>query len=235
MIAELLSSFGPGALRLLAMAGLLGVAACGTSGQTPWAPSSTVGAAAPPRLDIVAFGDSLTAGPGLQPHETYPAVLQPKLDAAGLNYRMVNAGLSGDTTTGGLQRFERSLTASTRVVILALGANDGFRGVPVATVRRNLDAMIGIAKARGIDVLLCGMEAPPVHGWQYSLDFHFMFPELAAQHQVPLVPFMLTGVLGRTDLNLEDGLHPNADGARQVAENIWPHLEPMLKRAVITN
>ena len=232
MMAELLSSLGPGALRLLATAGLLGVAACGSS-EAPSAPS-TVSATAPPRMDVVAFGDSLTAGPGLQPHEAYPAVLQRKLDDAGLNYRMVNAGLSGDTTTGGRQRFERSLTASTRVVILALGANDGFRGVPVATVRRNLDTMIGIAKARGIDVLLCGMEAPPVHGWQYTLDFHVIFPELAAQHQVPLVPFMLTGVLGRAELNLADGLHPNADGARQVAENIWPYLQPMLKQSVPT-
>jgi acyl-CoA thioesterase I len=233
MIGELLSCLGPGALRVVAVAGVVGFAACGSSGQSPSAPSTT-GAAEPPRLDVVAFGDSLTAGPGLEPHETYPAVLQRTLDAAGYNYRVVNAGVSGDTTTGGLQRFERSLTASTRVVILALGANDGFRGVPVATVRRNLEAMIVVAKARGIDVLLCGMEAPPVHGWQYSLNFHFIFPELAAEHDLTLVPFMLTGVLGRAELNLYDGIHPNAEGARVVAENIWPYLEPVLKRAVLT-
>lgn len=231
MTTEFLSFFGPGALCALTMAGVMGGAACGASERSPASPSAVT----QPRLAIVAFGDSLTAGPGLQPHETYPAVLQRKLDDAGYNYRVVNAGVSGDTTTGGLARFERSLTSDTRIVILALGANDGFRGVPVPTVRRNLDAMIRIARSRGIDVLLCGMEAPPVHGWQYSLDFHFIFPELAAEHNLPLVPFMLTGVLGRSELNLQDGIHPNADGARVVADNIWPYLVPLLRPAAVAN
>jgi acyl-CoA thioesterase I len=233
MTCELLSFFGPGLLRTAAMAGILGAAACGSSARQPSAPSSV--ASAPTRSDIVAFGDSLTAGPGLQPHETYPAVVQRKLDAEGHPYRMVNAGVSGDTTAGGRRRFEQSLTPETRIVILALGANDGWRGVPLTEVRQNLDAMIRIAKASGIDVLLCGMVAPPVNGFQYSIDFHRIFTGLAAEHGLPLVPFMLTGVLGRVDLNLHDGLHPNAEGAKVVAENIWPYLRPMLSQTVVTN
>ena len=185
---------------------------------------------------IVAFGDSLTAGPGLAPDQAYPAVLQRKLEAAGYRYRVVNAGVSGETSSEGLRRIDRALgTADTRVLILATGANDGLRGVALRIIRQNLSAMIERAQSRGVRVLLCGMETPPLHGIQYSLDFHFLFPELAATYQVPLVPFMLDGVLGRAELNLSDGIHPNAEGAAMVAENIYPYVLPLLSAAVFTN
>lgn len=116
-----------------------------------------------------------------------------------------------------------------------MGANDGLRGVPLDSVRRNLSGMIVEAKRRGVRVLLCGMEMPPLHGLRYSLDFHFLFPDLAAEHDVPLVPFMLSGGVGQADLNLEDGIHPNARRAAIVAQNIYPYLLPLLSAGVFTN
>jgi acyl-CoA thioesterase-1 len=213
----------------VAAAAVLAAASCGSAERSPVAPSSTTSSIPPA---IVAFGDSLTAGPGLRPEQTYPAVLQRELENAGHRYRVVNAGVSGETTAEGLLRFSRALPADARVVIIAMGANDGLRGVPLGTIRSNLAAMIVEAKQRGLKVLLCGMETPPLHGLRYSVDYHFLFPDLAAEHGVPLVPFMLNGVVGRADLNLEDGIHPNAEGAAVVAQNILPHLLPLLSAGV---
>lgn len=178
---------------------------------------------------VVALGDSLTAGPGLQPEETYPALLQQRARAAGYPYRFVNAGVSGDTTTDGVTRLDGALIPDTHVLILALGANDGLRGVPVGTIRANLVTIIERAQQRGIRILLCGMETPPTRGIQYTIDFHNVFPELAAQYRLPLMPFLLTGVFGDPALNLPDGLHPNAAGHRRIAETMWPYLEPLLR------
>jgi acyl-CoA thioesterase-1 len=178
---------------------------------------------------VVALGDSLTAGPGLRPEEAYPSRLQERIRAAGLPHLVVNAGVSGDTTTGALARLDRALVPHTAVLIVALGANDGLQGVPAATVSQNLDRIIERAKARGIRVLLCGMETPPTRGWQYTLEFHQIYPDLARRHAVPLMPFLLAGVVGRADLNLEDGWHPNAAGAQTIADRLWPHLEPLLR------
>ena len=215
------SSFVPPALCLIALA------ACGAA---PTAPAGTGGSpASGPVPIVVALGDSLTAGPGLRPEETYPALLQARAAAHGYPHQVVNAGISGDTTAGGLRRLDSALVPDARVLILALGANDGLSGVPVETVRRNLSQIIERARARGIAVLLCGMETPPSHGWRYSLDFHFIFPELAAQYNVPLMPFLLSGVVGDAAYNLADGIHPNAAGAARIAENMWPHLEPLLR------
>lgn len=218
----------------VAAAAMLAAVSCGAGERSPLAPSETAAGSSVPV--IVAFGDSLTAGPGLAPDQAYPAVLQRKLEAAGYRYRVVNAGVSGETSSEGLRRIDRALgTADTRVLILATGANDGLRGVALRIIRQNLSAMIERAQSRGVRVLLCGMETPPLHGIQYSLDFHFLFPELAAKYQVPLVPFMLDGVLGRAELNLSDGIHPNAEGAAMVAENIYPYVLPLLSAAVFTN
>lgn len=215
----------------VAAAALLAAVSCGAGERSPLAPSETGRTASVPA--IVAFGDSLTAGPGLAPEQSYPAVLQRKLEAAGYRYRVVNAGVSGETTSDGLRRFDGALaTADARVLILAMGANDGLRGVALETVRRNLSTMIERAQAHGMRVLLCGMETPPLHGVQYSIDFHFLFPALAEKYQVPLVPFMLNGVIGRADLNLSDGIHPNAEGAALIAQNIYPYLLPLLSAAV---
>ena len=212
--------------RALAVALLLWVGACDskTSPAVPGGPSP----AQPPPL-VVAFGDSLTAGPGLRPSETYPARLQERISAVGLPHVVVNEGVSGDTTGDGLRRLDAVLARGPQVLIVALGANDGLRGIPVDVVRGNLDTIIQRARGQGIRVLLCGMETPPTHGWSYTLDFHVIFPELAQRHGVALMPFLLTGVVGRRELNLEDGYHPNAAGARRIAENMWPYLEPLLR------
>ena len=179
---------------------------------------------------IVAFGDSLTAGPGLEREQTYPALLQQRITAERLDYRVVNAGVSGDTTTEAWRRFDAALIPDTKIVILAIGINDGLRGVAVDTVERNIAAMIERAQKRGIQVLLCGMEAPPVGsgGFSYIVDFHRIYTRLADRYRVPLVPFFLVRIVGNDELNLDDTLHPNAAGHRIIAEAIWPYLRPML-------
>jgi acyl-CoA thioesterase-1 len=177
---------------------------------------------------IVAFGDSLTSGPGLKPEQRYPELLQQRLTAEDYSYRIVNAGVSGDTTTEALERFDRALVADTKILILAIGINDGLRGVPAATVERNIASMIERARARGVAVLLCAMEAPPVNGLSYTIEFHRMYARLAERYNVPLVPFFLIGIVGNDELNLDDTLHPNAAGHKVIANAIWPYLRPLL-------
>jgi acyl-CoA thioesterase I len=184
--------------------------------------------AARPR--IVALGDSLTAGLGVRPEEAYPALLQQRVDTAGLNYEVVNAGVSGDTSAGGLRRLDWALEGDVRALILALGANDGLRGLPPAQLRRNLAQMIEAAQARGITVVLAGMEAPPNFGRGYTVEFHAIFPELAQQYRIALVPFLLEGVAGLGAMNQSDGIHPNAEGATVVADNVWAVLRPVLEK-----
>jgi acyl-CoA thioesterase I len=184
-----------------------------------------------PRPRVVVLGDSLASGRGIGTDHAFPAVLQQKLDDEGLSFEMVNAGVSGDTSSRALQRYERLLDDSVRVLVLELGANDGLRGVPVAQVKDNLSRMIEAAQSRGITVLLCGMEALPVHGWDYTVKFHNAFSELAKQYEVPLVPFILMNVIGNRDLMQPDRAHPNAAGARAIADNIWPYLKPLLAPA----
>jgi acyl-CoA thioesterase-1 len=188
--------------------------------------SPTSPGSAPPL--IVALGDSLTSGPGLASAQTYPALLQQRLLNDGHTYRVMNAGVSGDTSSEALLRFDRALEPGTRILILAIGINDGLRGVPIATVERNLAAMMDRAQARAIDVLLCGMEAPPIGGLGYTIEFHRMFTRLAERYRVPLVPFFLLGLIGNGQFDLNDSLHPNAAGHRLIAEVIWPYLRPML-------
>jgi acyl-CoA thioesterase-1 len=177
---------------------------------------------------IVAFGDSLTSGPGLSPSQTYPALLEQLAATAGLQYRVVNAGVTGDTTSDALRRFDEAVVPGTEIVIVAIGINDGLRGVSVETVERNISTIIARAQARGIRVLLCAMEAPPVRGFGYTLQFHQLFVGLAERHSVPLVPFFLAGIIGNDTLDLNETLHPNAAGHRIIADTIWPHLRPML-------
>ena len=141
---------------------------------------------------------------------------------------MVNAGVSGDTSSGAVRRLERALDGDVRVLIVALGANDGLRGVPVARLTGNLSRIIEVAQARDISVLLCGMEALPIHGWGYSVAFHNAYRDLAARYQVTLVPFILMNVIGNPELMQPDRAHPNAEGARTIADNIWPYLKALL-------
>jgi acyl-CoA thioesterase-1 len=180
---------------------------------------------------IVALGDSLTSGRGIAKAEAYPAVLQARLEDGGYHYQVLNAGVSGDTTARALRRYREALDGDVKVLILALGANDGLRGVPVEQLASNLSEMIEEAQRRGIAVVLVGIDALPLHGWAYSIAFHRVYEELAARYRIPLVPFVLVNVMTNASLMQNDRAHPNAAGARVIADLIWPHLEPLLKKA----
>ena len=181
------------------------------------------------RPKIIAFGDSLTAGFGLAEKESYPYLLQEKLKADGFDYEVVNAGLSGDTSLGGLERSDWVLQQdNARILILELGANDLLRGVPVAKMKESLDQIIRKAKARNLKVLLCGMLAPPTMGAQYQQQFTMAFPDLATQYKLDFLPFLLDNVATKKELNQADGIHPNAEGERIMTDNVYKALKPML-------
>jgi acyl-CoA thioesterase I len=180
---------------------------------------------------IVAFGDSLTAGFGLAEPESYPYLLQQRLKAEGFDYEVINAGVSGDTTLGGLERIEWTLQQENlEILILELGANDLLRGVPVARMKDNLDQIITKAKTLNVKVLLCGMLAPPAAGAEYQRDYSNAFPDLASKHQIAYLPFLLEGVAMKQELNQADGIHPNAEGTKLVMENIYQELKPLLRK-----
>jgi len=213
------------------------VALAGCSKETPpveqrKAPPPAAKAAAPAddRPVIVAFGDSLTAGFGVDAGLSFPDYLQKELDAAGYRYRVVNEGVSGDTSSGGVERIRTVLAGKPRVVILELGANDGLRGIPVAKTRANLDLIITELRKAGVKVLLAGITLPRNYGPDYIKEFDRIYPELARKHRVPLLPFLLDGVALHPDLMQKDGLHPLAPGNRIVAGNVMKALRPLLER-----
>jgi acyl-CoA thioesterase-1 len=193
------------------------------------APQTAQSAGVQRRPRIVALGDSLTAGLGLDAGLAYPALLQQRLDEGDLKYEVVNAGRSGDTSAGGLRRVDWALEGDVRVLIVALGGNDALRGLPVEQLRENVSAIIERAQARGVTVLLAGMEAPTNFGGDYTSDFHHVYPDLARKYGVAFVPFLLEGVAGVAQMNQDDGLHPTAEGARKVADNIWAALQPIVR------
>jgi len=211
-------------------------AACGES--KPAEPSSAETAAPSPtptpttddRPIILAFGDSLTAGSGLPAGSGYPEMLQKQLDMRGYAYRVVNAGLGGDTTGGGLARLQRALDLKPEIVILELGGNDGLRGIPVDVMQSNLDELIGAFTKSGAKVVLGGMTLPKNFGHDYISLFEKIYPALASKHKVALIPFFLEGAAGHPDLMLDDGIHPNHEGYRFVTANVWKYLEPLLKK-----
>lgn len=178
---------------------------------------------------MVFLGDSLTAGLGLAQEQAYPALVQKKIDDAGLDYEVVNAGVSGDTSAGGLSRLDWALEGDVKVMVVALGGNDGLRGLPAEELKKNLSTIIERAQAKRVKVILAGMEAPPNFGQAYIASFHQVYPEVARQYGVPLIPFLLQGVAGIDGLNQRDGIHPTAEGARTVADNVWTVLRPTLK------
>ena len=182
------------------------------------------------RPRIVVLGDSLTAGYGLSSTDAFPSVLERKLQEAGYHYDVVNAGVSGDTSAGGVRRLDWALDGDVRVVIVALGANDGLRGLSVDEMKRNLAAIIVRARERHATVLLAGMESPPNLGPAYTAAYRQAFRELARDHRVAFLPFLLDGVAGRPELNQGDGIHPNVEGARRVADHVFGALEPLLRR-----
>lgn len=222
------------AATLITMACLV-VAACG--GETPPPAAAPASAAAPaarastaPRPRIVFLGDSLTAGLGLDPAQSFPSLIGQRLAAEGLEYEIVNAGVSGDTSAGGLRRVDWSLEGDVKVLVVALGANDGLRGLSPVELKRNLSAVLDRAAARGITVILAGMEAPPNFGAEYTRQFRSVYTDLAQTCRVRFVPFLLQGVAGNASLNQGDGIHPNARGAQLVADLVWAELKPVLAR-----
>ena len=201
----------------------------------PENPAPSVAEAGPildARRTIVFLGTSLTAGLGLEPDSAYPQQIQRKIDASSLPYQVVNAGVSGETTAGLLRRLDWVLRRPADVIVIETGANDGLRGLPVTATRSTIGNVLDrIRKDRpDATVMLVQMEAPPNLGQEYTSAFHAMFPELAREHGVTLVPFLLEGVAGQTTLNQGDGIHPNSAGERIVADNVWRVLQPVLKR-----
>lgn len=220
---------------------MLGVA-CDTApapaskASTTAAPATTPAAAAAPspapisaNRRIVLLGDSLTAGLGLAADQAYPAVLQGRLDARAAGWQIANAGVSGDTSAGGLRRLDWALDGGAAVVLVALGGNDALRGLPVADLASNLDQIVTRAKAPGARVIVAGMEAPPNTGPEYTAAFRAVYPTLAKKHGAVFLPFLLEGVAGIEGLNQADRIHPNAKGARIVADTVWRVLEPVVR------
>jgi len=176
---------------------------------------------------MIFFGDSLTAGYGLdEPSLAFPGLIQAKLDSANLGYEVVNAGVSGETSSGGVERIDWILTKPVDVFILELGANDGLRGIPIESTTKNLQTIIDKVKSKNAEakIILAGMQVPPNMGQRYSSGFKSMFAELATKNNIELIPFLLEGVGGETKLNQADGIHPTVEGHKIVAENVWPHI-----------
>ena len=190
--------------------------------------TAPVQAGAAEEIKLVGFGDSLMAAYNLQASEGFPARLEAALRERGHNVTITDAGVSGDTTSGGLARLDWSIPDGTDAVILELGANDALRGLPPGKTRENLEAMIERLKERGIAVLLAGMLAPPNMGGDYETTFNSIYPDLAARYEVTLYPFFLDGVTGNPDLVLSDGMHPNPNGINKMVENILPVTEQFL-------
>lgn len=188
-----------------------------------------------PRPRIVALGDSLTAGYGLPESESYPALLQARLDAEGYQFKVVNAGVSGDTSAGGLRRLDWALEGDVRVLIVALGANDGLRGLPVGEMQDNLTEIIRRARERNISVIVAGMEAPPNYGREYATAYREAFREIVRRERVVFIPFLLDKVAGQGGLNQGDGIHPNERGTEIVADTVWTALRPLLDQLTATS
>jgi acyl-CoA thioesterase I len=225
-------------LATLVLAGLAGASACRatppeprpspTSVQTPG--DTTRAAESDERPVILFLGTSLTAGLGLDPSEAYPSLVQQKLDAAGLRYRVVNAGVSGETSAGALRRIDWLLRQPVAVLVLETGANDGLRGQDPEATRANIQAILAAARRRdpAPRLVIAAMEALPNYGEVYRRRFRAIYPELAKANGATLVPFLLDGVAGDAALNQPDGIHPTAEGQARVAENVWKALRPEL-------
>jgi acyl-CoA thioesterase-1 len=179
---------------------------------------------------IVFFGNSLTAGYGLSPEQAFPVLIQKKIDSLGLHYQVVNAGVSGETSSGGKTRIDWILQQPVDIFVLELGANDGLRGIPLSETKKNLQDIIDSVKVKHpqAKLLFAGMQIPPNMGQKYAGEFRDMFGELAKKNSMALIPFLLEGVGGEPDLNQADGIHPNEKGSKIVAENVWKELQKLL-------
>jgi acyl-CoA thioesterase-1 len=180
---------------------------------------------------ILVFGDSLSAAYGIRPEQGWVALLTQRLQAQGYGYQIVNASVSGETTSGGLQRLPRALQLhQPGIVVLELGANDALRGLPLSGTRANLAQMVRLSQEAGARVLLVGIRIPPNYGARYTEEFASVFPELAKQYHLPLVPFLLQDVALNPARMQEDGMHPNAAGEAPIVDTVWPYLKPLLKK-----
>ncbi len=181
---------------------------------------------------ILFFGNSLTAGYGLETDESFPALIQQKLDSLNLDYKVVNAGLSGETTASGKNRLEWILNQNVDIFVLELGANDGLRGIPLNETRKNLQEIIDTVREKNPEtkIVLAGMQIPPNMGQDYTSQFKNIFPELAEENDVFLIPFLLEDVAGIPELNQQDGIHPTIKGQKIVSENVWKVLKPLVKK-----
>jgi acyl-CoA thioesterase-1 len=181
---------------------------------------------------VLFLGTSLTAGYGIGAEYAYPALIQQKLDSLDYPLRVVNAGLSGETSAGGLRRIDWSLQQPIEVLVLELGANDGLRGLPVASLRNNLSEIIERTRKRYPDaaIILAGMEAPPNLGGPYTTEFRNVFRDVAQKYDAKLIPFLLDGVAGVPELNQDDGIHPSIEGQQRVAANVWRVLQPVIRQ-----
>ncbi|QJX46614.1 arylesterase [Hymenobacter taeanensis] len=227
-------------LSLLSGALLCALVSCNSDSQTTTQTTAAATTAAqPPKATskaapqtILFFGNSITAGYGVEPEEAFPALIGQKLDSAGLAYTIVNAGLSGETTAGGRNRVGWVLRQPVSVFVLELGGNDGLRGLPLPDTRRNLQAIIDTVRRRSpqAQIVLAGMQIPPNMGPDYATQFKKLYAELAQKNQVKLIPFLLEGVGGVRKLNQRDGIHPTPAGHRLVARNVWAVLQPILQQ-----
>ena len=214
------------------MPAILGIAFALSLSPTLFGQTST-GSPTPARTKLLVFlGDSLTAGFGVQPSEAFPALIAEKIRAAGLPFDVQNAGLSGDTSAGGLRRIDWILQRPIDVLVIELGGNDGLRGLPVTSLQENLQKIIDKAKAKNqkLKVVIAGMQIPPNLGATYAAEFGRIFAETAKKNDATLIPFLLEGVGGRRDLNQQDMIHPTAAGHRIVADGVWRTLEPILRK-----
>lgn len=192
-------------------------------------PALVLVAQANQEIRTLAFlGDSLTAGYGVGAQESFPSLIEARLKSKGMKWRVINAGISGDTTAGGLRRMDWLFRQHVDVLFICLGANDGLRGLPLATTEQNLRAIIDKAQAKGATVVLAGMQIPENYGPEYRKGFQAIFPRLAREKKVAFMPFLLKDVAMRPELNQDDGIHPNSNGHQRVADNVWKTMEPLL-------
>jgi acyl-CoA thioesterase-1 len=218
-------------VRYVPLLGLVaGLLACDQHRENP-ASDTAPPASASQRPSVLFLGTSLTAGQGLDPEQAYPALIQRKIDSAGLNYRVINAGVSGETSAGALRRVDWLFRQPVSVLVVETGANDGLRGLSPDSLRGNIQAIFD--RARQLDpapkLVLVGMQVPPNYGRTYAQRFRAVYPELAEANHAALVPFLLQGVGGMAQLNQADGIHPTAQGQQKLAATVWEVLEPLLK------
>lgn len=179
---------------------------------------------------ILIFGDSITAGYGVEPEQSFPSLIQNRIDSLALNYEIINGGLSGETSAGGLRRIDWVLQREVDIMILELGGNDGLRGIDLSSTKQNLQEIVDKAKAKypSMLIIIAGMQVPPNLGIEYTQEFRDIFPALARENDLPLIPFILEKVGGLEEYNQPDQIHPNAEGHKLVAETVWEYLYPVL-------